>query len=183
MNNKQLTQPNDEGCSEEMSNSNGGLEMQHISSFSFFPPFIYSINNLSTYRQAICTPTLTPTPMPIDTNGKEGPKLQNCHLGPRFFFFFLVLLTTFYQCLQVQLHGPEKDHNQTEPQLNATGLLVAVACFSKWKTAKDWPQSVAISFRYSLKIHTFWAYFEEKQPRNAWHMAKMTLWQNMTLCD
>ena len=37
-------------------------------------------------------------------------------------------------------------------------------------------------FRYSSKIHTFWAYFEEKQPRNACDMAKMICYSKIQLC-
>ena len=77
--------------------------------------------------------------------------------------------------------GP--DRNQLQPD-----HWLRLPAFQNEKTTKrpvamDRLQSVATGFRYALKTHTFWAYFEEKQARNACAMAKWYVTANPILCD
>ena len=58
-------------------------------------------------------------------------------------------------------------------------ILSAVACSSKWKDCQKLP---ATGFRYSSKIRTFWAYFEEKRARNACARAKRICYGKIRLC-
>ena len=45
----------------------------------------------------------------------------------------------------------------------------------------SWYELIATSFRYPLKMHTFWAYFEEKQARIAWDIAKIVCYHKIWL--
>ena len=72
--------------------------------------------------------------------------------------------------------------NRTEPDWR-----LWLHAFQNEKTTKnhpqpDWLQLVAAGFRYSLNIHTFWAYFEEKQAINACARAKTICYGKIQLC-
>ena len=82
----------------------------------------------------------------------------------------------------------KKTKNWTELDRLGPDWRLQLPAFQNKKTAKkpvatDQLQSVAIGFiRYSSKIRTFWAYFEENQARNAHAMAKMICYGEIRLC-
>ena len=64
----------------------------------------------------------------------------------------------------------------------ATDRLQSVATDRLQSVATDRLQSVATGFRYSSKIRTFWAYFEENQARNTHVTAKTICYGEIQLC-
>ena len=81
----------------------------------------------------------------------------------------------------------KKTENWTEPDRLGLDQRLQLPAFQNKKTAKkpvvtDRLQSVAIGFRYSSKIRTFWAYFEENRARNACATAKMICYGEIRLC-
>ena len=69
-----------------------------------------------------------------------------------------------------------------QPDWTATKCNQTTGCGCMLFGIKNHWKLSATGFRYSLKIHTFWVYFEEKQPRNAWDMAKMICFGKIQLC-
>ena len=90
-------------------------------------------------------------------------------------------------CISIVFEGPVAwTEKTTETGLNWTSGC-SYMLFKMKKTTRnhpqpDWLQSVAIWFRYSTKIRTFWAYFEEKQARNACARAKTICYGKIRLC-
>ena len=81
----------------------------------------------------------------------------------------------------------KKTENWTEPDWLGPDRQLRLPAFQNKKTAKkpvatDQLQSVATGFRYSSKIRTFWAYFEENRARNAHATAKMICYGKIQLC-
>ena len=69
-----------------------------------------------------------------------------------------------------------------QPDWTATECNWTAGCSCMLFRMKNCQRPSTTSFRYSSKIHTFWAYFEEKQPRNAWDIAKMICYSKIRLC-
>ena len=73
----------------------------------------------------------------------------------------------------------KKTKNWTEPDQLGLDRQLRLPAFQNKKTAK---KPVATGFRYSSKIRTFWAYFEENRARNAHAMEKMICYGEIRLC-
>ena len=81
----------------------------------------------------------------------------------------------------------KKTENWTEPDRLGPDWQLRLPAFKNKKTAKkpvatDRLQSVATGFRYSSKIRTFWAYFEENRARNTHVTAKTICYGEIQLC-
>ena len=69
--------------------------------------------------------------------------------------------------------------------LEWTGLDWTGGCscmLSNNTTRPIWTNLDQLPAWYPSKIRTFWAYFEEKWPRNGWHVAKMICYSKVQLC-
>ena len=94
----------------------------------------------------------------------------------------LILSVCKSGCMDRKKTKTRPDHNWLQPD-----HWLRLPAFQNEKTAKrpvaiDQLQSVATGFRYALKTHTFWAYFEEKRARNACAMAKTICYGKIRHC-